>query len=223
MNALAEGGVPADELERFTHGTTVGTNALIERTGCKVAFVTTKGFEDTPYIQRINRKVLYDLRWRKPEPLVASRRLCLGLDERLDAAGTTLAPSTSRRCAPSAGRSVTRVQRPSRSRSSSRTSRRARGDSEADLRGGAPGVPVSVSQRWRRSGASTSARRRRSPTPICARCSGRYVGSLKRRVARAPAMTREWTLMKSNGGAMLSVRRGGRVRSRRHVRPRRLA
>ena len=90
VNALAEGGVPADELERFTHGTTVGTNALIERTGCKVAFVTTKGFEDTPYIQRINRKVLYDLRWRKPEPLVASRRLCLGLDERLDAAGATL-------------------------------------------------------------------------------------------------------------------------------------
>ena len=61
VNALDEGGVAADEIETFTHGTTVGTNALIERTGCRVAFVTTKGFEDTPFIQRINRKVLYDL------------------------------------------------------------------------------------------------------------------------------------------------------------------
>src|SRR6476660_4947830 len=83
VNALDEGVVAAAEVETFTHGTTVGTNALIERTGCRVAFVTTKGFEDTPFIQRINRKVLYDLRWRKPEPLVASRRLCLGVAERL--------------------------------------------------------------------------------------------------------------------------------------------
>ena len=92
VNALDEGGVAAGEIERFTHGTTVGTNALIERTGCRVAFVTTKGFEDTPFIQRINRKVLYDLRWSKPEPLVASRRLCLGLDERLDASGAEIRP-----------------------------------------------------------------------------------------------------------------------------------
>src|SRR5919204_1912701 len=92
VNALDEGGVDAAAVETFTHGTTVGTNALIERTGCKVAFVTTKGFEDTPFIQRINRKVLYDLRWRKPEPLVASRRLCLGVDGRLDAEGTEVKP-----------------------------------------------------------------------------------------------------------------------------------
>src|SRR5215218_5859275 len=90
VNALAEGGVPAADVETFTHGTTVGTNALIERTGCRVAFLTTKGFEDTPFIQRINRKVLYDLRWSKPQPLVAGRRLCLGLDERLHASGETL-------------------------------------------------------------------------------------------------------------------------------------
>src|SRR5438067_7040413 len=57
VNALDEGSVDAGAIDSFTHGSTVGTNALIERTGCKVAFVTTKGFEDTPYIQRINRKV----------------------------------------------------------------------------------------------------------------------------------------------------------------------
>src|SRR5919204_1715844 len=92
VNALDEGGVDAAAIETFTHGTTVGTNALIERTGCKVAFVTTSGFEDTPFIQRINRKVLYDLRWRKPEPLVASRRLCLGVEERLSSSGEEIRP-----------------------------------------------------------------------------------------------------------------------------------
>ena len=55
-----------------------------------MAFLTTKGFEDTPYIQRINRKVLYDLQWQKPEPLVASRRLCLGIGERLDSSGAVV-------------------------------------------------------------------------------------------------------------------------------------
>src|SRR5437016_13499315 len=87
LDALREARIDGADVAGFTHGTTVGTNALIERTGARVAFVTTAGFEDTPYIQRINRKVLYDLRWRKPEPLVASRRLCLGVEERLSSSG----------------------------------------------------------------------------------------------------------------------------------------
>ena len=45
-----------------------------------------QGFEDVPFIQRINRKYLYDLQWTKPEPLVA-RRDCLGVRERVDASG----------------------------------------------------------------------------------------------------------------------------------------
>jgi N-methylhydantoinase A len=90
LNALGEAEIGGGGIDALTHGTTVGTNALIERTGCRVAFLTTKGFEDTPYIQRINRKVLYDLQWQKPEPLVATRRLCLGIDERLDARGETV-------------------------------------------------------------------------------------------------------------------------------------
>src|SRR4029079_13234217 len=92
VNALDEGGISAADLATFTHGTTVSTNALIERTGCNVAFVTTKGFEDTPFIQRINRKVLYDLRWTKPKPLARSRRLCRALDERLDSEGGVVKP-----------------------------------------------------------------------------------------------------------------------------------
>ena len=91
-HGLQLAGIAASDLDTFTHGTTVGTNALIERTGCKVAYVTTKGFEDAPFIQRINRKVLYDLRWTKPAPLVASRRLCLGVEERLDSEGNEVKP-----------------------------------------------------------------------------------------------------------------------------------
>ena len=88
--ALSEAKIRGSEVERFTHGTTVGANALIERTGCRVGLLTTKGFEDTPYIQRINRRVLYDLTWTKPRPLVGGRALCLGVDERLTASGEVL-------------------------------------------------------------------------------------------------------------------------------------
>ena len=91
-NSLLEGGAGDSTVTSFTHGTTVGTNSLIERTGCRVGFLTTTGFEDTPYIQRINRKVLYDLQWQKPSPLVGSRRICLGIGERLDANGNVVRP-----------------------------------------------------------------------------------------------------------------------------------
>ena len=58
----------------LVHGTTVATNALIERTGARVGFLVTAGHEDIPYIQRINRKTLYDLFWQKPKPLLTTRR-----------------------------------------------------------------------------------------------------------------------------------------------------
>ena len=52
------------------HGTTVGTNALLERKGARVAFVTTAGFEDTIEIGRQNRPKLYDLLFERIPPLV---------------------------------------------------------------------------------------------------------------------------------------------------------
>ena len=51
------------------HGTTVGTNTLLERTGARVAFVTTAGFEDTIAIGRQARPSLYDLFVKKEPPL----------------------------------------------------------------------------------------------------------------------------------------------------------
>jgi N-methylhydantoinase A len=72
-------------------GTTVATNALVERKGATVAYVTTKGFRDVIFIQRGNRKSHYDMSWVKPKPL-ALRRHCFEVVERLDASGRILTP-----------------------------------------------------------------------------------------------------------------------------------
>ena len=56
-------------------GTTIGINAVLTRTGARVIYLTTKGFEDVPHIQRINRKNHYDFVWRKPAPLAPPARL----------------------------------------------------------------------------------------------------------------------------------------------------
>jgi len=71
------------------HGTTVGTNSLLERRGARVALVTTEGFEDLLEIGRQARPRLYDLEARQAPPLV-SRRLRFGVRERTAADGTIL-------------------------------------------------------------------------------------------------------------------------------------
>jgi N-methylhydantoinase A len=73
-------------VERFIFGTTVATNAIIERTGARTAFVTTRGTRDVLEIQRQWRQRLFDLYLKKPEPLVP-RRLRLEADERVGADG----------------------------------------------------------------------------------------------------------------------------------------
>ncbi len=83
LNAIAGAESPMAGVGGLVHGTTVATNALIERTGARVGFLVTAGHEDIPYIQRINRKTLYDLFWQKPKPLLTSRRDSLGVPERL--------------------------------------------------------------------------------------------------------------------------------------------
>src|SRR3954451_22589556 len=68
------------------HGTTVPTNALLERKGARVAFVTTAGFEDTLAIGRQARPDLYDWNKHRPEPLVPRER-CFGGPERIGSSG----------------------------------------------------------------------------------------------------------------------------------------
>jgi N-methylhydantoinase A len=77
---------PADVVSVVV-GTTIGINAVLTRTGARVVYLTTSGFEDIPFIQRINRKYHYDFTWRKPIPLV-ERPDCIGVAERLDEEGS---------------------------------------------------------------------------------------------------------------------------------------
>ena len=65
----------------MVHGSTVATNALLERKGARTAFVTTAGFEDLLEIGRQNRAELYNLT-PGPRRLLADRELCFGVRER---------------------------------------------------------------------------------------------------------------------------------------------
>ena len=69
-------------VERFVHGITIGTNAIIERSGADVWVVTTRGFRDTLEIQRTERRELYDIRTLKPPSFVPRTRV-LEVDERM--------------------------------------------------------------------------------------------------------------------------------------------
>ncbi|RZP24550.1 MAG: hydantoinase/oxoprolinase family protein, partial [Candidatus Actinomarinales bacterium] len=76
-------------VDNIVIGTTIATNALLQRKGAKTLFITTKGFEDILFIQRIDRKGLYDLQWVKPKPYV-ERKHCIGVEERILSDGSIL-------------------------------------------------------------------------------------------------------------------------------------
>jgi N-methylhydantoinase A len=70
-------------------GTTVATNALLEGKGARIAYVTTQGFRDVPFIGRGNRRHHYDLAWVKPKPFV-KRRDAFEIDERIGPSGDVI-------------------------------------------------------------------------------------------------------------------------------------
>jgi N-methylhydantoinase A len=79
--------VPAGEVTHVLHGTTLFTNALIERKGARTALVTTKGFRDAVEIAREHRYDMYDLYMQRPRP-IAPRHLRFEIEERILADGT---------------------------------------------------------------------------------------------------------------------------------------
>ena len=87
LNAVIQ--IAGDQAAEVRHGTTVGTNALLERKGARVAFVTTSGFEDTIEIGRQARPKLYDLFFQKEPPLAPSE-LRFGVVERTAVTGEIL-------------------------------------------------------------------------------------------------------------------------------------
>jgi N-methylhydantoinase A len=83
---LAQARIDADRLDLMIFGTTLATNALIERKGALTALITTEGFRDVVEIGQEHRFSQYDIFLDKPEPLVP-RRLRYGVAERIDARG----------------------------------------------------------------------------------------------------------------------------------------
>src|SRR4051812_35132250 len=88
---LAQANVTAGEVGLFILGTTLATNALIERKGARTALITTAGFRDVVEIGWEHRFAQYDIFLEKPAPLVP-RHLRFGVPERINAHGTVLTP-----------------------------------------------------------------------------------------------------------------------------------
>lgn len=88
---LDELGVSLRETEVFAHGTTVATNAVIQRRGAETGLITTSGFRDVLQIRRTTRGELYDFQWDPPAELVPRRRR-REVEERIAASGEVLRP-----------------------------------------------------------------------------------------------------------------------------------
>jgi len=204
-DALDISGVGRDTIEFLVLGTTIATNALLQRRGAEVIFLTTQGFEDVPYIQRMNRRYHYSLEWTKPKPLV-KRRNTIGVPERLDARGRVVIPLDEAALG-SVGQAI-------EARLADRDRRRAAVavcllfsylNPEHELRLAAflhdkfPDLPVSLSHQvapiWREyeRGSTVIADAYVKPTI------GTYVGSIRQSFEKL-SLRAPWALMKSNGG-----------------------
>lgn len=205
IDSILGGEIAVDEIAEVVHGTTVCTNALIERTGARVGFLTTRGHEDIPYIQRINRKTLYDLKWLKPRPLLHSRRDCRGVDERIGSQGEEIRgideADVVSQCAVLRERGVEAIAicllfsyvAPEHERRVAEIVKRE-----------LPGIPVSVSHEvapiWREYERASTTIADTYLKPLMSHYVKSLTGSLAQIEMNAP-----WTIMKSNGGAMKSA------------------
>lgn len=89
LAGFEKAGADLKAIRYFIHGTTLGLNALLTRSGAKVAIVTTEGFRDVFHLGRTARDVMYDFKYRKPEPLVP-RYLAFEVPERMNFEGKVL-------------------------------------------------------------------------------------------------------------------------------------
>ncbi len=88
---IARHGVPASQVRKVVHGTTLATNALIQRRGARTAMIVTRGFRDLLEMARESRYDIFDIELEVPAPLVP-RRLMFEVTERLDAQGGIVVP-----------------------------------------------------------------------------------------------------------------------------------
>ena len=88
---LAELNIASANVAEVLHGTTVGSNTILQRTGARTGLITTRGFRDVLEIGRIRMPDMFDLTWDKPKPLVP-RRHRFEVTERLAADGSVVTP-----------------------------------------------------------------------------------------------------------------------------------
>jgi len=90
INALLTGQIPIESVDMFLHGTTIATNAIIQRRGCKAALITTTGFKDVLELGRRDRPNLYGLKGVQ-NPLIP-RNLRFEVQERMNYKGEVIVP-----------------------------------------------------------------------------------------------------------------------------------
>ena len=174
--ALTASGIDLSRIEDLGHGSTVATNAVLERKGAAVAFIATAGFRDLLFMQRHDRRNIYDLFYAKPAPPVR-RRDCFEAAERLRADG-----------------SVERALDEAQVRSALRIGRERDSKIVARIRRGEPGVPQMIRDHETqafdaphgRRGLRTPARAVRGERPlVCARYFARCIGAAQAHGRRA--------------------------------------
>jgi N-methylhydantoinase A len=88
---LAEARLASSDVAEIVHGTTVASNTILQKRGARTGLLTTRGFRDVLEIARIRTPGMFDLAWRKPEPLVP-RRWRVEAAERIAADGSIVVP-----------------------------------------------------------------------------------------------------------------------------------
>ena len=88
---LAEADLDPRDVAELVHGTTVASNTILQKVGARTGLLTTRGFRDVLEIGRIRTPGMFNLAWRKPEPLVP-RRWRLEASERIGADGGIVTP-----------------------------------------------------------------------------------------------------------------------------------
>lgn len=86
---FGDAGLEASQIEQVRHGTTVASNAILERKGARTGLIGSKGFRDVLEIRSLRMPRLYDMTWTKPPPLV-ERYLRVTVDERVNSAGVVV-------------------------------------------------------------------------------------------------------------------------------------
>ena len=205
VRVVRDSGLPPECVYLLILGTTVATNALIQRTGAHVVYITTEGFEDVLYIQRMNRKYHYSYEWTKPLPFV-ERRDALGVKERINAKGEVLVPLSPEAMERLAGRVAACLAGHGREDSAVAVSLLfSYLNPEHELRlkeflkGRFPGLAVSVSHEvapiWREYERGSTVVADAFVKPLLQR----YVSSVRQSL-ESLGLSCPWAIMKSNGG-----------------------